>query len=850
MGDPLNIATGKYNFVLYNSIRPDVNATKPSLFENIENAANNDKNMAPLSASGNGQNPAGGAGTSSQPTGLENVKAPAKRIDEGQGEALTPKDAFLARPLQATASDLLYIDRFFGQQTVNPNPVQNDQHEQTTNNMQDRVEQLGAENAAQHDNTNFSEATTLIKTFFSRFIGYAEVPNKISQRDVSLLKEHGAAILTNLRKTMLSDSKEAWIKAHPNEDITKQPIFDFQYDSCLDQIDHAVRQLQAMSDKNVTGKEMSQIFEDAFAAITTIPHTLIYLAPSQPAAANPGPDAKAGPAAERGISIGNIENHQGDNTYHYHYHYPSASPGNENVGGKLSSNDASNSASSTEQMKRDAPPAAEPGSSTTTINRAETKDKSTETDSPADGAKGHGKQLRDMFDSQLLTPKGNDEPDANQARRIADDEQFIDSSKLSPDPREIKKAELKINVEGFDELPKGNDKPDAHNNRLITDDEQFIDSSKLSYDARETKRAELKINVDGFDELPKGDNEPNANNNRLITGDEQFIDSSKLSYDAREIKRAELKINVDGFDALPKGDNEPNANNNRLIADDEQFIDSSKFSYGAREIKRALLKINADGFDELPKGYEPAFANKVVSVTMKNKANTLFSQPQNAIQSRYASNLRPSRPLGQEDVGNVAETPRGEIKGVKALRDFFENEAFKDRNGRVLDNGSAHNRSSGYESAAHSRSSGYESADDDSVADMSDVESYLSTDDDRYGDAVRRDNRPLMNSSSADDSGYDSDGSTNDSLSIKDLYHARRVQVDETDASRDETDGVTLGTDEISEVKKKIALFNKENVVATKPAPKEYQFKVKESDRVHLTEAKAITLSTSGMFKK
>ncbi|CAK8744347.1 hypothetical protein SODG_007439 [Sodalis praecaptivus] len=616
-----------------------------------------------------------------------------------------------------------------------------------------------------------------------------------------LLKEHGAAVLANLKKEAVRYSKEAWIKAHPGEDITKQPIFDFQYDSSLDQIEHAVQQLQTMPVKNVTGHEMAGIFGNAFAAITTIPHTLIYLAPSQPAAANPGPDAKAGPAAERGVSIGNIENHQGDNTYHYHYHYPSGSPGNENVGGKPSSNDASNSASSTEQIKRDAPPAAEPGSSTTTPNRAETKDKSTETDSPADGAKGHGKQLRDMFDSQPLTPRGNDEPD-------------------------------------------------AHNNRLITDDEQFIDSSKLSPGPRETKRAELKINVDGFNALPKGDNEPNANNNRLITGDEQFIDSSKLSYDAREIKRAELKINVDGFDELPKGDNEPNANNNRLIADDEQFIDSSKFSYGAREIKRALLKINADGFDELPKGYEPAFANKVVSVTMKNKANTLFSQPQNAIQPRYASNLRPSRPLGQEDVGNVAETPRGEIKGVKALRDFFENEAFKDRNGLVLDNGSAHNRSSGYESAAHSRSSGYESADDDSVADMSDVESYLSTDDDRYGDAVRRDNRPLMNSSSADDRGYDSDGSTHDSLSTKDLYHARRVQVDETDASRDENDSVTLGTDEISEVKKKIVLFNKENVVATKPAPKEYQFKVKESDRLHLTEAKAITLSTSGMFKK
>ncbi|OIV47926.1 hypothetical protein BK025_00430 [Sodalis sp. TME1] len=137
---------------------------------------------------------------------------------------------------------------------------------------------------------------------------------------------------------------------------------DFQYDSCLDQIEHAVQQLQTMPVKNVTGKEMAGIFGNAFAAITTIPHTLIYLAPSQPAAANPSPDAKAGPAAERGVSIGNIENHQGDNTYHYHYHYPSASPGNENVGGKLSSNDASNSASSTEQMKRDAPPAAEPGS--------------------------------------------------------------------------------------------------------------------------------------------------------------------------------------------------------------------------------------------------------------------------------------------------------------------------------------------------------------------------------------------------------------------------------------------------------------------------------------------------------
>lgn len=471
--------------------------------------------------------------------------------------------------------------------------------------------------------------------------------------------------------------------------------------TALDQIEHAVQQLQTMPVKNVTGQEMAGIFGNAFAAITTIPHTLIYLALSQPAAANPGPDVKAGPAAEKGVSIGNIENHQGDNTYHYHY--PGASPGNENVGGKPSSNDASKNASTTEQTKRDAPPAAEPGPSTTPTNRAETKDKSIGTDSPEDGAKGDGKQLRDMFDSQPLTPKGNDVPDANKAR---------------------------------------------------------------------------------------------------------------------------------------------------LITDDEQFIDISKLSYGPREIKRADLKINADGFDELPKGYEPAFANKVVSVRMKNKANTLLFQPQNAIQPQYASNLRPSLPLGQEEVGNVAEPPRGEIKGVKALRDFFENEAFKDRNGLVLDNGAAHNRSPGYGSAAHSRSSGYESADDDSVSDMSDVESYLSTDDDSYGDAVRRDNRPLMNSSSVDDSGYESDASTNDSVSTKDLYHARRVHVDETDASRDETDSVTLGTDEISEVKKKIALFNRENVVATKPTPKEYQFKVKESDRVHLTEAKAITLSTFGMFKK
>ncbi|OIV47927.1 hypothetical protein BK025_00435 [Sodalis sp. TME1] len=349
---------------------------------------------------------------------------------------------------------------------------------------------------------------------------------------------------------------------------------------------------------------------------------------------------------------------------------------------------------------------------------------------------------------------------------------------------------------------------------------------------------------------PKGNDEPDANKARLITDDELFIDSSKLSSGPKEIKRADLKINADGFDELPKGDDVPDANNNRLITGDEQLIESSTLSYGPREIKKAHLKSNVNGFDELPKGYEPAFANKVVSVRMKNEANTLLFQPQNAIQPPYASNLRPSRPLGQGEVGNVAETPRGEIKGVKALRDFFENEAFRDRNGPVLDNGAAHNRSPGYGSAAHSRSSGYESADDDSIADMSDVESYLSTDDDSYGDAVRRDNRPLMNSSSVDDSGYESDGSTNDSVSTKDLYHARRVQVDETDASRDETDSVTLGTDEISEVKKKIALFNKENVVATKPTPKEYQFKVKESDRVHLTEAKAITLSTSGMFKK
>ncbi|MGP4141266.1 MAG: hypothetical protein ACTXOH_11500 [Sodalis sp. (in: enterobacteria)] len=797
-----NIASGKNSFAIHIPSSFDANPTKSPLTEKITSVANSANRMASSSASENARNVAGGEGASSTSSRAADVRTPSVRINEGQEEAITPLTAFLNRPIQKNLTNLLNADPFFGQPAEIRNRVQNDLQEQNTDTMPNGVEQPRAENSAQSENTDFSKATTLIKTFFSRFSANGEVPDKLSKQEVMLLKEHGAAVLANLKEEAVRHSKEAWIKAHPGEDITKQPIFDFQYDSCLDQIEHAVQQLQTMPVKNVTGHEMAGIFGNAFAAITTIPHTLIYLAPSQPAAANPGPDVKAEPAAERGVSIGNIENHQGDNTYHYHYHYPSASPGNENVGGKLSSNDASNSAASTEQMKRDAPPAAEPGSRLTTTNRAETKDKSTEIDSPADGAKGHGKQLRDMFvDSQPLTPRGNDEPDAN-------------------------------------------------NNRLITDDEQFIDSSNLSPDPREIKRAELKINVDGFDELRKGDNEPNANNNRLITGDEQFTDSSKLSYDAREIKRAELKINVNGFDELPKGDNEPNANNNRLITGDEQFLDSSKFSYGAREIKRALLQVNADGFDELPKGYEPAFANKVVSVTMKNKANTLFSQPQNAIQPRYASNLRPSRPLGQEEVGNVAETPRGEIKGVKALVDFFENEAFKDRNGLVLDNGSAHNRSSGYESAAHSRSSGYESADDDSVADMRDVESYLSTDDESYSDAVRRDNRPLMNSSSADDSGYDSDGSTNDSLSTKDLYHARRVQVDETDASRDETDSVTLGTDEISEVKKKIALFNKENVVATKPTPKEYQFKVKESDRVHLTEAKAITLSTSGMFKK
>ncbi|WP_406704497.1 hypothetical protein [Sodalis sp.] len=737
-----NIASGKNSFAIHITSSFDANPTKSPLTEKITSVANSANRMASSSASENARNVAGGEGASSTSSRAADVRTPSVRINEGQEEAITPLTAFLNRPIQKNLTNLLNADPFFGQPAEIRNRVQNDLQEPNTDTVPNGVEQPRADNSAQSENTDFSKATTLIKTFFSRFSANGEVPDKLSKQEVMLLKEHGAAVLANLKEEAVRYSKEAWIKAHPGEDITKQPIFDFQYDSCLDQIEHAVQQLQTMPVKNVTGHEMAGIFGNAFAAITTIPHTLIYLAPSQPASANPGPDVKAGPAAERGVSIGNIETHQGDNTYHYHYHYPSGSPGNENVGGKLSSNDASNSASSTEQMKRDAPPAAEPGSSTTTTNRAETKDKSTEIDSPADGAKGHGKQLRDMFvDSQPLTPRGNDEPDAN-------------------------------------------------NNRLITDDEQFIDSSKFSPGPRETQRAELKINIEDFDEQPKGNDVHDANNNRLITGD-------------------------------------------------EQFLDSSKFSYGAREIKRALLQINADGFDELPKGYEPAFANKVVSVTMKNKANTLFSQPQNAIQPRYASNLRPSRPLGQKEVGNVAETPRGEIKGVKALVDFFENEAFKDRNGLVLDNGSAHNRSSGYESA-----------DDDSVADMSDVESYLSTDDDRYGDAVRRNNRPLMNSSSADDSSYDSDGSTNDSLSTKDLYHARRVQVDETDASRDETDSVTLGTDEISEVKKKIALFNKENVVATKPTPKEYQFKVKESDRVHLSEAKAITLSTSGIFKK
>lgn len=673
-----NIASGKNSFAIHIPSSFDANPTKSPLTEKTTSVANSANRMASSRASENARNVAGGEGASSTSSRAADVKTPSVRINEGQEEAITPLTAFVNRPIQKNLTNLLNADPFFGQPTEIRNRVQNDLQEQNTDTMPNGVEQPRAGNSTQSENTAFSKATTLIKTFFSRFSANGEVPDKISKRDVMLLKEHGAAVLANLKEEAVKYSKEAWIKAHPGEDITKQPIFDFQYDSCLDQIEHAVQQLQTMPVKNVTGKEMAGIFGNAFAAITTIPHTLIYLAPSQPAAANPGPDTQAGPAAERGVSIGNIENHQGDNTYHYHYHYPSASPSNENVGGKLLSHDASNSAFSTEQMMRDAPPAAEPGSSTSTTNRAETKDKSNETDTPEDGAKGHGKQLRDMNDSQPLTPKGNDEPDANKAH--------------------------------------------------------------------------------------------------LITADEQFIDSSKLSS-------------------------------------------------GAREIKRAVLKINADGFDQLPKGYEPAFANKVVSVTMKNKANILFSQPQNAIQPRYASNLRPSRPLGQEDVGNVAETHRGEIKGVKALRDFFENEAFKDRNGLVLDNGSAHNLSSGYESAARSRSLGYGSADDDSVADMSDVESYLSsTDDDSYGDTVRRDNRPLMNSSSADDSGYDSDGSTNDSLSTKDLSHARRVQVDKTDASRDETDSVTLGTDEISEVKKKIALFNKENVVATKPTPKEYQF--------------------------
>ncbi|WMQ74255.1 MAG: hypothetical protein GPOALKHO_001273 [Sodalis sp.] len=76
---------------------------------------------------------------------------------------------------------------------------------------------------------------------------------------------------------------------------------------------------------------------------------------------------------------------------------------------------------------------------------------------------------------------------------------------------------------------------------------------------------------------------------------------------------------------------------------------------------------------------------------------------------------------------------------------------------------------------------------------MSDVESDLSTDDNSYGDAVHRDNCQLMNSSSVDDGGYESDSSTN-FCRHKNLVHARRAQVDETDASLDEIDSVTYGT--------------------------------------------------------
>ncbi|OIV46689.1 hypothetical protein BK025_09550 [Sodalis sp. TME1] len=86
------------------------------------------------------------------------------RINEGQEEAITPLTAFLNRPIQINLTNLLNADPFFGQPTEIRNRVQNDLQEQNTDTMPNGVERPRAENLAQSENTDFSKATTLIKT--------------------------------------------------------------------------------------------------------------------------------------------------------------------------------------------------------------------------------------------------------------------------------------------------------------------------------------------------------------------------------------------------------------------------------------------------------------------------------------------------------------------------------------------------------------------------------------------------------------------------------------------------------------------------------------------------------------